>query len=253
MTFFTKKYLPFLIVFLLSFFVIRPLFMEGFFPVHDSTQVERVFEMSKALRDGMFPVRWVADLGYGYGYPIFNFYAPLAYYAGAFINLLGFDPLLSTKIMIGFPLIFSGVAMYLLARDFWGKIGGIISGVFYLYAPYHALDTYVRGDVGELWAYAFIPLCFYGAWKIYKKLSFSNIALFSLSFAAIILSHNLTAFMITPFLLCFIIFLCLLSERERKKTVAISLLFTFILGIGIAAFYWIPALFEMKFTNISYI
>src|SRR3990167_1872112 len=97
---FVKRNWVIIAVLLLSLWVIKPLFVNGFFPMHDDTQVARVFEMGKALRDGMFPVRWVPDLGYGYGYPIFNFYAPLSYYFGGFLTLLGFDALLATKIMM---------------------------------------------------------------------------------------------------------------------------------------------------------
>src|SRR5258706_6997293 len=95
-----KKLLPVIIVLLLSFWAIRPLLNSGFFPMHDDTQVARVFEMKKSLNDGMFPVRWVADLGYGYGYPIFNFYAPFAYYLGGFLNLVGLNALAATKLMM---------------------------------------------------------------------------------------------------------------------------------------------------------
>ena len=84
-----KKFFPFIFLFTVSVLAIYPFFHSGFFPIHDDTQVQRVFEMKTALKDGMFPVRWVPDLGYGYGYPIFNFYAPLPYYIGGFINLLG--------------------------------------------------------------------------------------------------------------------------------------------------------------------
>ena len=87
---FLKKYYGLLIVLALSFWAIKPLFISGFFPMHDDTQVARVFEMGKMLKEGTFPVRWVPDLGYGYGYPLFNFYAPLAYYVGGFFMLLGF-------------------------------------------------------------------------------------------------------------------------------------------------------------------
>ncbi len=98
-----KLIFPIIVVVALSYFAIKPLFIPGFFPIHDDTQVARVFEMSKSLKDGMFPVRWVSDLGYGYGYPIFNFYAPLAYYVGALFQLVGFNALAATKIMMGFP------------------------------------------------------------------------------------------------------------------------------------------------------
>src|SRR3989344_8168557 len=150
-----KNIFPILIVLILSFFSIKPLLMSGFFPIHDDTQVARVYEMGKALSDGMFPVRWVQDLGYGYGYPIFNFYAPLAYYVGGFFNVLGIDALVSTKAMMVLGIVFSGIFMYFLAREFWGEAGGVISGLFYLFSPYHAVDIYVRGDVSEFWAYTF--------------------------------------------------------------------------------------------------
>ncbi|MCJ7792887.1 MAG: hypothetical protein MUP45_02835, partial [Candidatus Marinimicrobia bacterium] len=94
-----KKYWGLLLVLLLSLGAIVPLFHPGFFPMHDDTQVVRVQQMAQALRDNQLPVRWVGDLGYGYGYPIFNFYAPLAYYVGAGFNLIGFGALQATKLM----------------------------------------------------------------------------------------------------------------------------------------------------------
>src|SRR5476651_1879562 len=130
------------LLFLLSFWAVKYLFNPGFFPIHDDTQVQRVFEMKKSLADGMFPVRWVSDLGYNYGYPIFNFYAPLAYYIGGSISLVGVDALTATKVIMAFGIIIAGLFMYLLAREFWGDIGGFVAGLLYLYAPYHAVDLY---------------------------------------------------------------------------------------------------------------
>lgn len=138
-----KNFLPIILIVILSYFAINPFFLPGFFPMHDDTQVARVFEMKQALQDGQFPVRWVANLGYHYGYPIFNFYAPLAYYVGGFMSLIGFDSLTATKIMMVIGIILSGIFMYLFAKEFWGKLGGLVSALLYLYAPYHAVDIYV--------------------------------------------------------------------------------------------------------------
>src|SRR3990167_10703069 len=95
------NHLPIIAVLLLSLFAVLPLLGGGFFPIHDNTQIQRVYEMGNALRSGMFPVRWSENLGYGYGYPLFNFYAPLAYYAGSVFYFLGFDALNAAKLMIG--------------------------------------------------------------------------------------------------------------------------------------------------------
>lgn len=248
------KILPLAIVCLLSLFALKPIFSSGFFPIHDDVQVARIFTMGQSLRDGMFPVRWVTDLGYGYGYPIFNYYAPLAYYLGGFLVFLGADALLATKITIILGMFLSSVFMYFLAKEFFGKIGGIISALFYQYAIYHAVDLYVRGDVAELWAYGFIPLVFLGFYKIFisirdKKTNFKIwIPVSSIGYSFIIISHNLTAMMITPFLIVFIALLLFISE---KKLLFLSFSFyAFFLGITLSAFYWLPAILEIKYSNV---
>ncbi len=279
------SFLPFYIVVGISLITVLPLFHNGFFPMHDNTQVQRVFEMHKSLKDGMFPVRWVEDLGYGYGYPLFNFYGPLAYYTGGFFVFLFGNSLLATKLMIGLGMIGSGLTMYLLANSLWGRLGGITSSVLYLFAPYHAVDLYVRGDIGELWAYVFFPLAFFGFYKLYQwlqqdefldenvklatralpspkgskiqnlKLQFKilnrllpGISIASVGFAGVILSHNLSAFMVTPFLVLFILMLVLFSKQ--KLHTAYYILLTVILGLTLSAFYWLPVFAEMKYTNV---
>ena len=240
---FLKRYSGIIAVIFLSFWAVRPLFIGGFFPMHDDTQVARVFEMGKTLGSGVFPVRWVPDLGYGYGYPLFNFYAPLAYYLGGAFMLFGFDALLATKIMMVLGIVLAGIFMYLLAREFWGEVGGILSGIFYLYAPYHAVDIYVRGDVAEFWAYAFIPLVTLG---FYKR----SIIIGSIGFAGIILSHNLTALMVTPFLLIAILLNCYIVPKGKKLLTLYHSSLILFLGLAVSVFYWIPALAEMKYTNV---
>ncbi len=232
------------VLLILSYPLINHLFAPGFFPIHDNTQVQRVFEMAKSLSEGMFPVRWVSDLGYGYGYPIFNFYAPLSYYVGSFFVLSGFDSLFATKLMMALGVLTSGFTMYLLSKTLWGRVGGLISALFYLYAPYHALDIYVRGDISEFWAYAFIPLVFYSLIKTLNNRRYIVLGAFSYSF--VILSHNLTAFMLTPFLILF----ALIFYPSFKEKILIPFFLIILAGLGLSSFYTLPAIFEAKYTNI---
>lgn len=259
---------PFFIILLLglSYWAVQPFFTSGFFSIHDATQVQRVFEMKQSLSDGMFPVRWVSDLGYNYGYPIFNFYAPFSYYVGGFLALAGFDALLATKIMMVLGVVLAGVFMYLLAREFWGNKGGLIAGLLYIYAPYHAINIYVRGAVAELWAYAFVPLAFFGIYKVFttitgdpkngktqdhsQKFLWYWIAVGAIGYAGIILSHNLTAMMVTPFLFLFSLILYIKARLRSVAHKPYFILVSFLLGIVLAAFYWLPALQEMQYTNV---
>ncbi len=245
-----NKLFPLLIVIFLSLFAVLPLFNSGFFPMHDDTQVARIFEMAKSLSMGSFPVRWVPDLGYGFGYPIFNYYAPLAYYTGAFFVLLGINALMATKITMGLAMILPGIFMYFLVKELFGKPAAVVSALFYTFAPYHALDLYVRGDLSEIFGYIFIPLIFYGLIKSYKKRNIYYFSITALGFAAVIISHNLTALMVAPYLFVLVLILSFVfTKKERFKTAG-YLFGSLFLGIALAAFYWIPAIAELKNTNV---
>lgn len=243
-----------IILFLLIIFLAMPtfsvLFQTSLFSMHDNAQVQRVYEVHKALFDGMFPVRWSADLGYGYGYPMFNYYAPLVYYLGALFYSIGFSAILSIKVVLVVGIILSGLGMFLLARKTWGTMAGLVASVLYIYLPYHALDMYVRGDFTEAFAYSLMPLLFYILIRVSETLKWQFVIYTSVCYAAIILSHNLTAFMISPFLLIFSAYLIYRQKQQRRQRV-FYLLLGLICGLLLSAFYWLPALTEIRYTNVQ--
>lgn len=246
----TANIWPLFLYLALSIFAVIPFFNKGFFQIHDDVQVARIFEMAKSLSQGIFPVRWVADLGYGVGYPIFNFYSVLPYYIGGFIVSLGIDSLLSTKAVFVFGIILSGVSMYFLAKNYFGKIAGLVSAVVYLYFPYHAVNVYVRGDLAEVFAYIFLPTAFLSIFKIHdsKKFLKRYIVLGALSFFAVIISHNLSALMLFIFTGIFICYSVV--SAENKKLVILSYGILLLLAFLLSAFYSVPAAVESKYTNV---
>ena len=212
--------------------------------MHDDAQVARIAQMAKALSEGQFPVRWVSDLGYGYGYPIFNFYNPLPYYFGGLVNLFGFNVLLVTKAMFVIGFLLAAIGMYLLADKLFGKVAGIISALFYVYAPYHALELYVRGSIAEMWAYGILPFVF---WGLAKK----NYFITGISLACLILSHNLTAVIILPLFILINIFILILSKRKEIIPTLNYLLASLLIGLGLSAFFLLPAVFEKQYTGVD--
>src|SRR5258705_13602850 len=46
----------------------------------------RLVGFEHLLRQGSWVPRWGADLGFGYGYPLFNYYPSFTYYLGAFFH-----------------------------------------------------------------------------------------------------------------------------------------------------------------------
>lgn len=249
-----KHFYWLLLIIVLSFWSFRPLARSGLFPIHDDTQTARVIQMFQALRSFTFPVRWTADLGYGNGYPLFNYYAPLPYYFGAFMLFITNNPQLATKLMYFVAISGAGVSMYLLASSLTGTWGGLLAGILYLYAPYHAVQIYVRGSVGEYWAYALLPLL---VWSIYKALDAKNNTWItgSVILAALILSHNIIS--IISLFYFIIIFPPVIIMYFKKRSdpsylvIFLRLLKILLFGLALSAFFWAPALLESKFTNVE--
>lgn len=224
----------------------------GFFKMHDDLQVIRVYEMTKCLKDFQIPCRWVPDMGYRYGYPQFNFYGPLPYYIMSFINLLGVNLFDSVKIGFILPTILGNITMLLLGISLFGGVGGIIATILYAYMPYRASDTYIRGAIGEVWAFVFLPLIILSIRNLIKNPTLKNSAILAISFACLIATHNVTTLIFTPLALVYVVFLVIHKNKTNLSHIFLDLkkyFFSFLWGGVMAGFFMLPVLFEKKFAH----
>jgi len=238
----------FLIGFLLTVSLLWPLGAAPFFTHHDDVQFIRLHQMNKCFDDLQLPCRWVPDLGGEYGYPLFNYYAPLPYYYGEIFYKLTGSLLLSVKIMFATSFIGAYVFMYLLAQKFWGKMGGSLAGIFYSYAPYHAVDMYVRGAMGELWGLLFFPAILWSFFRIVEKANLLNSMVFGLLVAFLMLSHNLSAMIFIPLVL---VLLLIFYIKNRSFNLLKYSCFGFFLAFLISAFYFLPVTFEKDLVHVE--
>ena len=206
--------------------------------------------MERCFLDGQFPCRWTPDLGGGFGFPLFNYYSPLVYYLGVVFRLTGFSFVGSIKLLFLTGIILSGISMYLLTKEFWGKLGGLVSAVFYIFVPFHALDIYVRGDLSEFFALAIVPFVFWAFYRLIKTNERQFLFLTGLFLGAFLLSHNITAMLFAPLLLVWIIFWFLVLKKIQKETV-FQVLIAGLAGFGLSAFFIIPALLEQSLVQVG--
>lgn len=240
------KFWPVIVCLILAFFVAWPTIMPGYFSHHDDLQVMRIFEMRKCITDLQIPCRWVPDMGYGNGYPLFNYYAVSPYYIGAIFSfLLGF--LSSAKLLFAIPIFLGAISMYLLAGELFGTLPGILASVLFTYAPYHALDLYVRGDVAESFAIAIIPFCFYFVLKLIKEGKRKYLIGLALSLGFFLTSHNIMTVLFIPVLLLVALY-WLITEKRRNLPLLLS---GTLIGTGLAAFFIFPAYFEKNLVQID--
>lgn len=243
-----KKLIIPLIIFLISLPTLLPFFNTKFFYTQDYIFIARLQQMSSALASGQFPVRWAPDLRYGE--PLFNFYAPLPYYIGTLIHLLGFNFIWVAKILFLLAAVLSAFTMYILGSKLFGQKAGVLAAVLYTYAPYKAVDMYVRGALAETWAFVFFPLIFYSSLVLAEKINFKNLSFLALSLAGLFLTHNVTTLMFLPFLILWWIYLVF---REKKLVILLHLSLASVLGFGLAAFFLLPASFERGLIQTKYL
>ena len=253
-----KKITVFLLLLLIFFAASRSFFKSEFFYIHDFTQGARIVEMSNALKEGHFPVRWSGNFGYGYGMPLFEFYAPLPYYVGALFYLMGFSLINSIKILFLIPTLVTLIGGYKLGKFLFGRSWGLVVASAITLAPYRAVNLFVRGAVSELWGIMALSLILYGIVKITKSDTKNNRSksndwiILLISLLTLLLSHNLTVLIFLPLSILFaVVYLSLASSRKFFiKKIAI-LAGVYILAILISSFYWAPALLEKNYTKLE--
>ena len=124
--------------------------------------VYRAAELGYSLgSDALYP-RWAPDLYLGYGYPIFNYYAPFTYYLANLFGLLpGVGIVAGVKAVFVLGLIIASMSTYLLGRAFFGTVPGVLAAACFVFAPYVVfIDPHARGDLAEHFALCVLPLAF---------------------------------------------------------------------------------------------
>jgi len=235
--------------------LIRP----GFFPMQDDLQAFRVEQMVKCLKDFQIPCRWIPDMGYQYGYPQFNFYPPSVFYLGGILNLTGIQIIDAVKILFILGSIASTATMFIFLNAFFNqnqsqekfKIGSwaaFIGALLYSYVPYKAAEIYVRGSLSEFWTFVFFPLIFWSLLQVIRLGKFKYVSFLAISTGFLLITHNLMSFIFLPIAgIWSISLIIILNKWKMFPKVIIGV----ILGLGLAAFFTIPVIFEGKFVHLE--
>lgn len=203
--------------------------------------VFRASELGYALRAGVLYPRWAPDFYYGYGYPIFNYYAPLTYYLANLLSLaLSGGAVWGVKAVFVLGFLGAGLGTYGLVRRLTDERAGVLAAAVYLFAPYvHYTDPHARGALAEFFALAVAPCALWALESLLQQQKRSHMAAAIGFMAALILTHVLMG------LTFFALILGYLAWRAiwRRHRIGLPLLAT-MLGIMLATFFWFPVALE---------
>ena len=210
----------------------------------------RIAEMGYGLQAGNLYPRWAANFYYGYGYPIFNYYAPLTYHLGNWVTL--FQPeraVVGAKTLFITAALLGAIGAYLLGREFGGQAGGVLGAAAFGFAPYITLiNPHVRGDLPEVFALAIVPWTLWSWERLWDSGGKGIFVTAILSAAMTLLSHNLTG--LTTMLLLMALSAWYWLIKKNRERVGWAFL-AGSLTMALTAFFWLPFLLERRFIHLD--
>jgi hypothetical protein len=236
-----KKFVILCIAFVAIFFFLgkelNPLELNTFL-IHDNTQAARMQEFALNLKNGIIPPRLAPNFSFQHGFPVFNFYAPFSYWVGALIHLTGIPSAVALKLMLFLGLFISFISFFLFASLFFGYWGGLLGATIYSSSLWMAVEIFVRGNVGEIWFMALLPLGLYLLKKNDEQKHGIFFLLTSISLSFLFTVHNVLSLVF----MIFVILFSFLLKHKRKALMAV------LVGLLLASYFLIPALLENKLT-----
>ncbi|MBS1852990.1 MAG: hypothetical protein JST79_18960 [Acidobacteria bacterium] len=219
------------------------------FEFHFNSWIEVVTHWQQGV---LYP-HWAGLAHYGYGEARFVFYPPLSWLLGALLGVL-LPWTLVPAVYIAIVLTLSGSTMFLLARRWLSARDALFAACFYAANPYSLIVVYWRSAYAELLAAAILPLLLLfllqaadsaegqrgDFWRPVMKLG--------LVMAAVWLTNAPSAVMAT-YSLALLTFVVAMARRAPRLLLAGGL--AVLLGLALAAFYVLPAVYEQRWVDIE--
>ena len=231
-----------------AFIPVLPLILNGCSCGHDfNFHLLNWMEVARQFTHGNLHPHWAFSPAYNAGEPRFVFYPPLSWTIGAILGLLmpwTWTPIVYTWL----ALTAAGLALYRLAREFVTPNPALLAAAFYLVNPYTLFTAYERTAYAELLAAAWIPLLLLAIFR--KHVTIPRIAI---PIALLWLTNDPAAVMgCYALALLTVIRLLLPGANSITRTqIATKVTTGTLLGLGLAAFYVLPADYERRYIQIA--
>lgn len=208
------------------------------FEFHDQTQAARIAQFTVNLENLQIPPRMAPDFSYGMGYPVFNFYAPFAYWVGSMLSLAGLTTIGALKVSFLLALLGAFLGMYLFLKEQFNEAASLLGATLYVTSSIIPLEIFVRGNLAEMWFLMLFPTALYLLMRNARDASKRVFISTALVLSFLLTVHNIMSLLAGVLV---VIFIGLLKNKKRNYLA---------LGMGVlgGSYFLIPAVVESHFT-----
>ena len=249
--------LPYILIPLAALLAVLPLILHGCSCGHDfDFHLVSWLEAAQQFRHGNLHPTWTTTPAWNAGEPRFVFYPPLSWTLGALLGLIlpwTWTPIAYTWL----ALTAAGLSLHRLARAFTTPNAAILAAVVYLANPYTLFTAYERTAYAELLAAAILPLLLHGILR--PRITIPGIAVP----VALLWLTNAPAAVMGCYALALLAAIRLAIKpdapyldsrkwaKRHKLQLALKTAAGTLLGLGLAAFYILPAAYERRYVQIA--
>jgi hypothetical protein len=225
--------------------------------VHDMMHPWGIWAYGRCVQAGDWWPTWVPYLGAGI--PLLRFYGPLNFVAALPAVLAGLSPVAAFETVLFAGHVLSALAAYAGARLIGtGRTGALIAAAALAFAPWRLANFDYRGALGEASAFVFLPLVAAATLRAWRRPTLACGAVLALSIAGLVLTHLLSLFTLVLCLLPALAVQTWLGRRagEGQRGIAWpagprAVALAWVLGLGLTAAWWVPAVTEIRFTAVE--
>jgi hypothetical protein len=241
------------LAFAFSLLIASPiLFTPGLPRTNDNEHwVYQTANYAKAFSEGRLYPRWSPHALGGYGAPIPNYYPPAPAYSAALLETTFTGQSLdAVRILYVLTLSLSALPVYALVARHHDARSGLFASLLYATCPYINFTTpIVLGDLPATLSHLMLPFMLWAFDRLLTARQPIDLATSTLATSALVLTD--VRFALVGGVLLTVLFAW--HASHHRKVTLYPALASMILGVLIAAFFWLPALLEQNAVQWQYV
>ncbi|NJN99930.1 MAG: hypothetical protein HC875_40405 [Anaerolineales bacterium] len=121
------------------------------------------------------------------------------------------------KAVLVFDFLLYSLGMFLFARRLFGPYPALVAATLYVYAPYRLREAYIQGNYGQFTGLAFYPLIFWAFHGLLTTRRPGYLVAAAASLAGLLFSHNISFMLFAPMFGAYLLFLLIFPPEEAKR------------------------------------